>query len=249
MKKNNKIKTIFLKLYDYYGPQGWWPIVDKNYQVRYRKNFFGKLSDDECFEISSGAILTQNVSWKNVEKAIINLKKNNLLNPYKINDLDFEFVSNLIRSTGYYKQKTIKLKNFSKWIIEKGGSLKKIFNKTQPLQLRNMLLSINGIGKETADSILLYAAYIPFFIIDAYTKRLINRVLNIELTDYDELQNLFHKSIEKDFKIYNEFHALIVQHSKNFCRKEPLCSSCPLSDTCLEVSYGNNKANRRIFKL
>lgn len=249
MKSNDKIGDIFIKLYKHYGPQGWWPIINKDYQIVYRKNFFGKLSDNECFEISCGAILTQNVSWKNVEKCIVTLKKNNILTPYKIKEIEIDILSSLIKPSGYYRQKSIKLKNFSNWVIENGGSLNKIFKKNKPSRLRDMLLNIKGIGNETADSILLYAGYIPFFVVDAYTKRLIKRVLNVKTESYDDLQNIFHISIDKDFRIYNEFHALIVEHSKTFCKKEPLCNGCPLSDMCVEVSYGYNKRNRNTHKL
>ncbi|MCX7905070.1 MAG: hypothetical protein N2446_00015 [Elusimicrobiales bacterium] len=245
MIKFKNLKEIYSILYNYYGPQGWWPIMSlKEDRLVYRKNFFGPLSEDECFEISCGAILTQNISWRNVEKCITNLKKTNFLSPQKILNASSEEIHLLIKPSGYYRQKTLKLKNFSKWVIDQGGKLKKIFKKN-PKEIRKELLNIKGIGKETADSILLYAGCLPFFVIDFYTVRLVNRVYLINVCDYEELQNIFHSNLVNDFKIFNEYHALIVEHSKKFCKKElNNCKDCPILKICLEgKKYVNKRKN------
>lgn len=233
----NKIKKIYETLYRKFGPQGWWPIVDinKNKSI-YRKGYFAKLKDKEMFEISIGAILTQNTTWKNAEKGLLSLKKNDLLSYTKILNTKDLTLYRLIRSTGYYKQKTKKIKNFSLWLLNNDGSLSKIFSKfkNKKDELRDLLLKINGVGRETADSILLYAGYLPFFVIDSYTKRLYKRFTgDMNEYDYDDLRIIFEKSLNKDFKIYMEFHALIVELSKNIClKKNPLCLKCPLSHIC-----------------
>lgn len=233
----NKIKKLYETLYKKFGPQGWWPIVDinKNKSI-YRKGYFDRLKDEEMFEIAIGAILTQNTTWKNAEKGLLSLKKNGLLSHTKILNLNDSSLYRLIRSTGYYKQKTKKVKNFSLWLLNNGGSLSKIFLKfrNKKDELRNLLLKINGVGKETADSILLYAGYFSFFVIDSYTKRFYKRFSgDINEYDYDELRIIFEKSLNKDFKTYMEFHALIIELSKNIClKKNPLCLNCPLSRIC-----------------
>ena len=231
MKNYKDLKLVYEILYSYYGPQGWWPVTNDGFYPTYRKNYFGPLTESECFEIVVGCILTQNASWRNVEKCIINLKKGNLLTPKKILNLSSNVFEDLIRPSIYYRQKSARLKDLCRWIISHGGKIKDIL-KGDPIALRGELLSIKGIGKETADSILLYAGYHPFFVIDAYTKRLFMRLYNREISDYDTLQEIFHSSLDRDFKIYNEFHALIVEHSKKFCRKIPSCTGCPLIKLC-----------------
>ncbi len=231
MSEFKKLYKIYKLLYEFYGPQGWWPICIGNKSV-YRKNYFKPLTDLECFEISTGAVLTQNVSWKNVEKCIIRLKENKMLDPIKILNAKEEEIYPLIISTGYYRQKTIKLKNLSRWLISQGGSFKKIFEKNMSW-IRNELLSIKGIGRETADSILLYAGYLPSFVIDAYTKRIFQRIFNKACDDYDELQKIFTDNLPLDHRIYNEYHALIVEISKDICVKNnPQCFKCPLKKIC-----------------
>lgn len=239
MKRYKDLKTLFDILYSYYGPQGWWPVTQGNLHPIYRKNYFGPLTEDECFEIAIGAVLTQNVSWKNVERCIINLKKADLLTPQRIASIPIAELEALIIPSGYYRQKAQRLKELAHWIISNGGSFKSIF-RAEPSKIREGLLSIKGIGKETADSILLYAGYFPYFVIDAYTKRLFKRLYHRDITDYDKLQDIFHSNVPRNFKIYNEFHALIVEHSKRFCRKLPNCHECPLKKRCLEGKrYGD----------
>lgn len=208
-----KLNKIFNTLYTSLGPQHWWP-------------------GETPFEIAVGAILTQNTNWSNVKKAIDNLKKHDLLTAHKIYKLPEKKLSELIKSSGYYRIKAKRLKSFVNFLInEYGGEISNMKHEDITI-LRKKLLSINGIGKETADSILLYAIDRPVFVIDAYTKRILSRHrITIESNSYDDYQNLFHTSLMKDPKLFNEYHALLVNTGKNFCKKsEPLCSICPLKN-------------------
>ena len=186
-----------------YGEQGWWPTISSN----------------RHFEIIVGAILTQNTSWKNVETAIKNLDKFNFLRKESIKQLDEELLGQLIKSSGYFKQKARKLKNFVEF-LDSGKEI-----------TRENLLNIWGVGKETADSILLYAYDKPVFVIDAYTMRIMKR-LGFKFRDYDELQELFIKELPMDAKLFNEFHALFVKLGKETCKSKPLCGNCCLKEKC-----------------
>jgi len=202
---------IYHKLYQTFGPQHWWP---------------GKTP----LEIAIGAILTQNTNWGNVEKAIDNLKKQNALSARVIHKMPVRLLSELIRPTGYFNIKAKRLKSFIDFLMnDYHGSMKKMKNEYLYL-LREKLLSINGIGPETADSIILYALEKPVFVIDTYTKRVLSRheIMNHEKS-YDEFQELFYSALEKDVKLFNEYHALFVRVGKTFCKKKkPLCELCPL---------------------
>jgi len=199
-----ELQKIYNKLEEKYGYQEWWPTISSNKKL----------------EIIIGAILTQNTSWSNVEKAIKNLDKFNFLRKEAIKQLNEEDLGNLIKSSGYYKQKAKKLKN----IIEFLDSNKEVN--------RENLLNIWGIGKETADSILLYGYEKPIFVIDAYTIRIMERLLE-EKFDYDNLQNLFMKELPNESKLFNEFHALFVKHGKEICSKNnPKCKECCLKKEC-----------------
>ena len=216
----NRIYRIFLS---HYGKQGWWP-------------------GDTDFEISIGAILTQNVSWKNVESAIKNLNKNNLLSPESLHSKDIEEIAPLIRSTGYFNQKAKKIKNFLEWF--KGYNFS--FDALKEMKLvdaRSELLSINGIGEETADSILLYVLSKKIFIIDAYTRRIFTRAGILSGNEkYSEIQKIFHRGFRGDLQDYNEFHALIVRHGKDVCKKKPICNECCIVDFCIiGVTYKEGK--------
>lgn len=210
-KYHKKINIIFKILYNYFGPQYWWP-------------------GETPFEIALGAILTQHTNWSNVKKAIYNLKKHNLLNPFELNKLSETTLSDLIKPSGYYRIKAKRLKSFISFLInEYNGEISKMKNE-DTLVLRKKLLSVYGIGKETADSILLYAIEKPIFVIDSYTKRILMRhnVL-IGNNTYDDYQILFHKSLKEDIKLFNEYHALLVKVGKNYCKtNKPLCNKCPL---------------------
>ncbi|MCG2825513.1 MAG: endonuclease III domain-containing protein [Thermoplasmatales archaeon] len=209
----SKTINIYKKLLKHFGRQHWWPAETR-------------------FEVIVGAILTQNTSWKNVEKAIKNLKKEKMLNCKKIANMDIKKLEKMVQPSGFYKQKAERLKRFCKYLDESYDSdLNKFFNRDTNV-IRNELLSLNGIGNETADSILLYAGEKPIFVIDAYTKRMCERTGIVNAKKYDELQSFFEKNLPKNIEMYKEFHALIVELGKNFCRKKPGCDGCPLKNTC-----------------
>lgn len=195
---------IYRKLYRIYGPQKWWP-------VKYNKK-------NPSFEIAVGAILTQNTSWKNVEKALRCLHDNKLLNARGILKCPRAKLQKCLLSSGYYKQKAKKLKIFSRWlIVNNGGNLNKFLKKT-PAIARKELLSLWGIGPETADSILLYAGNKPIFVIDAYTKRLCEQMKH-RCATYDDYQEYFQSELPKSAKLFREYHALIVASGKEKHKK------------------------------
>jgi len=218
------LKKIYKTLHKEYGPQGWWPV-----NGRYNKNDFSiPRNSKEQFEIILGTILTQNTSWKNVEKAIANLRKENLIGPAKITEANNKIIAQAIRPSGYFNQKTERLKIISDFLLKN-----KNLSCLPVEKLREVLLEIKGIGPETADSIILYAFNKPSFVIDLYTKRIFSRLgLCKEDCKYNELQDLFHANLEKDANLFNEYHALIVEHAKRFCTKRPDCLNCPLSRQC-----------------
>jgi len=197
-----------------YGPQHWWPA-------------------QEPFEVIVGAILTQSAAWGNVEKAIANLKAAKALSPNTLRQLSLYEVATIIRPCGYYNAKALKLKSFAHWLGEYyNDNLSELFaNNIDPL--RQQLLSIHGIGQETADSIILYAANKPIFVIDAYTRRIINRIsLAPDSNSYTAYQALFMDNLPTDTRLFNEYHALLVRLAKDVCRKHPLCQQCCLSNIC-----------------
>jgi len=201
---------IYQKLYEAYGPRHWWP-------------------GETTFEVMVGAILTQNTSWKNVEKAIQRLKDNDVLNPRGIYRLKKSRLASLIKSSGYYRIKADRLKAFVNFLFENyDGNVNKM--KKEGLEaLRQKLLGIKGLGPETADSILLYGLGKPIFVVDAYTKRVLSRHGMIsENTGYEEVQKLFMDHLPLDEKLFNEYHALFVHLGKTVCKKKPKCDICPL---------------------
>lgn len=233
----NKIHTIYNILLKSLGPQNWWPTT---LEGQLHPTYHGKrpLTEKQLFEICIGAILTQNTAWKNVEKAITNLNKSNLIDVNKINSVNEKRLASLIKSSGYYNQKAKKLKHFSNFLIKNYGSNLETFLSKDITPLREELLSIKGIGPETADSIILYASEKPIFVIDAYTKRIFSRLGFCKpAVSYDELQNLFHKNLQKNHNMFNEYHALLVELGKNYCRKKPLCSKCPLTKLCKNNNF------------
>ncbi|MGB9977425.1 endonuclease III domain-containing protein [Thermovenabulum sp.] len=215
--EKNIFFVIFEKLFEAYGPQNWWPA-------------------ESDFETVVGAILTQSVSWSNVEKAIKNLKKEGLLSPRALTEVNDEKLHRLIRSTRFYKQKGERLKNFCRYLLKNyDGSLYKLFDK-DVYELREELLGLKGLGEETVDSIILYAAKKPIFVVDAYTKRIFCRLGIIkEDIGYKELQELFMSNLPLDVSLFNEYHALIVKLGKEVCRTKPGCGLCPLIDLCREA--------------
>ncbi len=205
------LKKIYAVLYKKFGPQHWWP-------------------GDTPFEVAVGAILTQNTNWSNVEKAIFNLKKAKALSASAMSRLSHEELAALIKPAGYFNVKAKRLRSFLDFLnSEYSGSMIKM-KKSDADLLRHQLLSVNGIGPETADSILLYALDKPVFVIDAYTKRILSRhgIMGAD-ADYNQYQQLFHASFDNDTALFNEYHALIVRLGKDFCKPRPLCSSCPLN--------------------
>ncbi|MCX8041645.1 MAG: endonuclease III domain-containing protein [Thermodesulfobacteriaceae bacterium] len=213
MKNKAKIlKEIYERLLNHFGPQNWWPAQSP-------------------FEICIGAILTQNTNWKNVEKALKNLNKHSLLDPFKLYSLELKDLSQLIKPSGFYNLKAKRLKNFIKFLIEEyNGNLETMFSEKLEV-LRNKLLSIKGLGKETVDSILLYAGNFPLFVVDTYTYRILSRhQLVPEEVSYDEIQALFMENLPAEVKLYQEYHALLVACGKSFCKNQrPNCSQCPLT--------------------
>jgi len=208
----DKLNEAFDLLSKHFGPRHWWP-------------------GDSAFEIIVGAILTQNTNWKNVEKAIENLKRENLLSPKKLLELHPATLASLIKPAGFFRLKTKRLRNFLKYFVEEYDGSAEAMAERPLSSLREELLSINGIGQETADSILLYALNKPIFVIDAYTKRILLRHdLCLDEAIYSDLQELFTDSLPEDVKLFNEYHALIVEVGKTFCRpKNPRCEDCPLN--------------------
>lgn len=220
------LNRIYDRLYQHFGPQDWWP------------------GDTVC-EIVVGAILTQNTNWQNVEKALANLKKEKLLSVRKLQALPASRLAALIRPSGYFNIKARRLKNFCDFVCgEYGGSLRKM-SKAPLEKLRPQLLSVNGIGPETADSILLYAFHKPVFVIDAYTKRFLSRHNLIHKDDdYHTVQRLFEGGLKRDARLFNEYHALIVALGKDFCKPSPRCEECPLRD----VHYSLERRCRACFR-
>jgi len=211
MQKRDVLLKIYSSFYNYFGPLNWWP-------------------GDTPFEIMVGAILTQNTSWSNVEKAINNLKKENLLEPRKLYRINQEELAQLIKPSGYYNIKARRLKNFVNiFVNDFEGSTENMFS-GDCRKLRKKLLKVNGIGPETADSILLYAGKRPFFVVDAYTKRIFSRHKLISKdSTYYQIQEFFIKNLDKDVKLFNEFHAQIVMLGKTICTsKNPDCAKCPI---------------------
>ena len=227
----NKIEEIYSTLLKNYKKQGWWPILNSGtgkceYGINAPRN------DEDIFEIIIGSILTQNVAWTNVETALASLKKKKLLSPKKLHKTENSIIASCIRSSGYYNQKAIKIKNF----LDRFSAINYSFDRLKEIKtnsLRDMLLDINGIGPETADSILLYGLNRKIFVVDAYTKRIFSRLNLFSYTEsYAAVQELFHREFPGTVKKYNEYHALIVAHGKDICKNKPQCSICCLRDSC-----------------
>jgi len=233
----NMLKKIYNRLQKTYGYQGWWPIrrlaKSRGFDAHgyHQQEYLAPDNFNDRFEIIVGAILTQNTSWKNVEKALDVLVANKLLNPAKIIEYPEAELAELIRSSGYYNQKAKKLKAISQFVLKLAAT-----------PTRDELLAIWGVGDETADSILLYAYQVPVFVIDAYTKRIFSRIgLVAAKTGYRELQKIFQQELPKDYKLYNEYHALIVAHGKDVCKTKPLCSECVLKSLCSYSISGSSR--------
>ena len=205
------LRAYYNALFDAYGPQHWWP---------------GRTR----FEVIVGAILTQNTAWTNVERAIATLRRKKLLSPEAIETASTTHLASLIRSSGYFRQKARTLKTFVRFLRNRyGGSLTRMF-RTPTETLREELLSVRGIGPETADCILLYAGKHPVFVVDAYARRVLQRhgMLRGNLP-YEEIRKFFEGSLPQDVSLYNEFHALLVRAGKDHCRaRNHRCNECVL---------------------
>jgi endonuclease-3 related protein len=207
------LREVYQRLFDSLGPQHWWP-------------------GQSPFEVMVGAVLTQNTNWQNVEKAIRNLRQADLLEPRALHAVPTEELEELIRPAGYFRIKARRLHNLLEMLVDRyGGSLETMFGSGLP-DLREELLTVSGIGPETADSILLYAGGLPIFVVDAYTYRVLTRHGWIDFqAGYQEIQDLFQSSLPEDTALYNEYHALLVRVGKEFCRKSnPRCEQCPLAE-------------------
>lgn len=220
------LEEIYKRLLNKFGPQHWWPAKSR-------------------FEVIIGAILTQNTSWGNVEGAINNLRQKNLLDPRRLKDIPTFKLASLIKPAGYFNIKAKRLKNFINFLFkEYNGSLDKMAEEYWA-NLRIKLLAVNGIGPETADSILLYALDKPVFVVDAYTKRMLARHnLVSRHADYQTIQSIFTDNLTQDKKIFNEYHALIVRLGKELCKAKPLCEVCPLNNLHYSINYKCYSCNK-----
>ena len=226
--------TLYKKLIGELGHQNWWP-MDKSY---HEKN-----GSDPRFEIIVGAILTQNTAWSNVEKALTNLKSKNVLDIEKIVKIDIKDLQNMIKPSGFFNQKADRVKNIATYLHNKYSDDLDYFFNRELKDIREELLSLNGIGPETTDSILLYAGNMPIFVVDAYTKRICKRLPLNTNGSYEEIQQYFEEDLCKEYskkeitRVYNELHALIVILAKNQCKTKPECVKCPLRKYC---RFGKN---------
>lgn len=206
------LRRTYQQLLEHYGPQHWWP-------------------GDSPFEVMVGAVLTQNTAWTNVEKAIKNLKDANALSAEAIVSADVDELAAWLKPSGYFNVKAKRLRAFCQWFLAQGGEAP--LSRRDTRSLREALLAVHGIGPETADDILLYAFERPVFVIDAYTRRIFSRLgLIAGDENYENLRQQFESVMGADAGVMNEFHALIVVHGKDVCRKAARCESCCLNTTC-----------------
>jgi len=209
MQVRNTLHAYFQDLHSRYGPQKWWPA-------------------ESPFEIIVGAVLVQSTRWQNVEKAIATLKTFGLLDPARILETDEETLGLAIRSSGTYRVKARRLRAVVQWFVDRGADVDRIRDLGLP-RLREELLALRGIGRETADAILLYAFGLPTFVIDRYTWRVLTRhELVPEDVTYEDMKEFFEENLERDRELYNEFHAQIVRVGIEHCRSKAKCSGCPL---------------------
>jgi endonuclease-3 related protein len=209
--KASLVKKIYRVLFHSFGPQGWWPAQTP-------------------FEMMVGAILVQNTNWNNTKRVIDHLKTKHLLSPAKLNALNVATLARQIRPAGYFNVKAKRLKHFVHFLFERYQANLKLMRAQDQGRLRAELLKVNGIGPETADSILLYALDKPLFVVDAYTKRVFSRHGLIDKdASYEAVQKTFMTHLAPHVSVYNEYHALIVRVAKEFCRTKPLCAGCPLN--------------------
>ena len=210
MNLNSRLREIYDALREEFGHRSWWP-------------------GDGPFEVMVGAILTQNTNWDNVETAIDNLKERDVLNPPAILNVEQEDLQDLVRPAGYYRQKAARVKRLSQWLMDNCDGAVELLQKWPRDELRKELVSIRGVGPETADSIMLYALDKPVFVVDTYTLRVTTRHGLIERNcTYYDLQNLFQDHLPEDLDLYRDFHAQLVEVGKRYCRPTPKCQNCPV---------------------
>lgn len=215
--ENLDLKLLFKSLYHYFGEQHWWPA-------------------DSKLEMIAGAILTQNTSWKNVESVIKNLKTKNLVTLNDLFNISAADLAEQIRSSGFYRQKALSLKNFVEIIMKDFNGDLELFLSQEDVYEK--LINIKGIGRETADSIILYAANRPVFVIDVYALRILKRLgydIKEDKKEYTKAQNLFYRSLDRDVSLFKEYHALLVLLGKLYCKKIPYCKNCPIKDVCKKI--------------
>lgn len=219
--------TVYGRLLAAYGPQQWWPA-------------------ESPFEVIAGAILTQNTAWTNVEKAIANLKAAGAMSASELRSRPLDELAALVRPSGYFNSKARKLRAVAEYLGAYGDDLGELFRSKPLPDLRQEILSIHGVGPETADSILLYAGGLPSFVIDAYTIRVLGRLgWPSAGSTYSAVQRYFHETLPRQADVFNEFHALFVVHGKRACRKRrPICEACPLRDLCETGSSAAGQAAR-----
>lgn len=232
--KTRLLIELYDRLFATYGPQGWWP-------------------SDGPFETIVGAVLTQNTSWVNVDKALVNLRATELLTPAAIREVSEVELAEVIRPSGYFNSKARKLKAIAEHLTLYDDDTNR-WRTRDPKELRTELLSVYGIGPETADDIVLYVANLPTFVMDSYTVRMVERIgITPSRKRYEDYQALFENHLPSDARLFNEYHALLDEHSKLVCRKrEPRCGECVLRDICregrrtLRLHSSSPKGNRRV---
>jgi len=226
-----KPSQLYKTLLSHYGLQLWWPVTEKGDAKPTYKNR-SALSENQKLEICLGAILTQNTDWGNAMRALENLNKAKMLNCSSIAKARLQKIASLVRPSGYFNQKAKRLKLFCQHIEKNySGNINKLLSK--PLEeLRAELLSLHGIGPETADDILLYAAGLPSFVVDAYTLRFTGRFYSKKGINYVEAKQFFESQLPSNAALFSEFHALLVEHGKQYCRKRPNCGECFLAGNC-----------------
>jgi endonuclease-3 related protein len=228
-KKLIKLMDIYNILLKYYGYQGWWPINSKYHP----KDYSLPKTENEMFEIMVGTILTQNTSWKNVEKAIHNLHNKKIMSVEGILKTSQKALAKLIKPAGYYNQKSERIILLAKYLQKNYDSKPSKMFKKDVKDLKKELLNLKGIGNETADSIILYAAKKPIFVVDAYTKRIFSRMgFFKENETYENVQKFFMQNLKSNYKLYNEYHALIVELAKRSCIKKKICEKCIVKKFC-----------------
>lgn len=208
--RRQEYQLVYNQLYEHFGPQGWWPA-------------------ETPFEMMIGAILVQNTSWTNVEKALLNLKP--ILNPEEIEKLSIDELAQLIRPSGFFNIKAKRIQSYMEWFKHYHYD-HNLIKKVDKQSLRNELLTIKGIGQETADVILLYAFDMPIFVVDSYARRIFYRLGYDMPKSYEAFREEIERELPKDLMLYNEYHALLVELAKEHCKSSPVCAGCPLFDRC-----------------